>query len=385
MNPGIILSHRKNTSAMPHHSCNILNLLVAISLATCPTAWTFTPRWTHFHCQPELLERTRIKRCHNLIHVRSPSPSQLNAIDSLSAAAAASAPVLSDYTPAATSLFNNMKLPAAVVTAGMISLGFATSFPELPPDSPERQYSPRLRRRCESLRRLHIVTALVSVTSELIVVMWAAVEVNQLTERVYAPTATVWDLVQRDCDLAWSAVNSHFVLGIIGFVTMLALRAYVMLLAAEASSALMTAASTGTAAALCLMISIVNRGVEAGGGEGVGYGKTILDLVRHYGILLARCATDAQSPGPLEFSAIILEVTSLAFALQVLLLANDKMEDEEECPVVDLDSDYAPLTSKEQEKLDICLAMEARQHELTDSSKKEKAKELDSDSSVNIL
>ena len=79
---------------------------------------------------------------------------------------------------------------------------------------------------------------------------------------------SVWDLIHRDCDLAWSAVNTYYILGIIGFVGMLWLRAYVMLLASKASRNLMTAASTGTAAALCLMVSIVNRGVENGGGLG---------------------------------------------------------------------------------------------------------------------
>ena len=366
------MSPRQNSSRRKNEAYDVPMILgvVVLFASTFHTARSFVP----LHHQQSLVQR----------RIYVPWPSQLNATDGLSAAATV-APVLSDFAPAATSLFNNMKLPAAVVTAGMISLGFATSFPELPPDTPERQYSLKLRKRCESLRRLHIVTALISVTSELIVVMWAAVEVNQLTERVYAPTASVWELIQRDCDLAWSAVNSHFVLGIIGFVSMLALRAYVMLLAAEASSALMTAASTGTAAALCLMISIVNRGVEAGGGEGIGYGKTILDLVRHYAIVLARCASDANSPGPLELSAILLEVTSLVFALQVLLSGNDKMEDEEECPVVDLDSNFAPLTSKEQEKLDICLAMEARENDPAEISRKKKAKEFDSDSTVNIL
>jgi len=180
---------------------------------------------------------------------------------------------LGDYAPAATSLFNNMKLPAAVVTAGMISLGFATGFPELPRESiadktnNQPKFSPEIRRRCEAMRRLHIVVALFAVASELIVVLFAVVEVNQLTEKPFAPALSVWDLIQRDCDLAWSAVNSHFVLGIIGFFTMLALRAYVMLLAAQASEALMTAAWTGTSSALCLMISIVNRGVEGDGGN----------------------------------------------------------------------------------------------------------------------
>lgn len=357
---------------------NALCGVVLLSTTCIASSFTLTreteiPLSPHRHRHHLLVPVQRgIKSSHHF-----PSPSQLNAAD----IAAATAPILSDFTPAATSLFNNMKLPAAVVTAGMISLGFATSFPELPQDTPERQYSPNLRQRCESLRRLHIVTALVSVTSELITVLWAAVEVNQLTERAYLPASSVWDLIQRDCDLAWSAVNSHFVLGIIGFVSMLALRAYVMLLAAEASSALMTAASTGTAAAFCLMISIVNRGVESGGGEGIGYGNTILDLLQHYGILLFRCSIDVVSPGPLELSAIVLEVTSIAFAVQVIWFGNDKMEEEEECPVVDLDSDYAPLLSKEQEKLDVCLAMKERQSSGPDETKEE----LDTDSSISVL
>lgn len=143
-------------------------------------------------------------------------------------------------------------------------------------------YAPEVRQLCAKLDRLHIVFGVISVTSELIVVLWAAVEVNQLTERSYAPAATVWELIHRECDLAWSAVNSHFILGIIGFVAMLWLRAYVMLLAVRASNKLMAAASTGTAAALCLMVSIVNRGVEAGGGNSEdSYGHSILDLFQH--------------------------------------------------------------------------------------------------------
>eukprot|EP00536_Pseudo-nitzschia_multiseries_P011640 jgi/Psemu1/29532/gm1.29532_g len=235
---------------------------------------------------------------------------------------------LADYAPAATSLFNNMKLPAAVVTAGMISLGFATGFPELPRETPDNKhiFTPRIRKRCEALKRLHIVVALIAVTSELIVVMWAAVEVNQLTEKRYALAASVWDLIQRDCDLAWSAVNSHFVLGIIGFVAMLTLRAYVMLLAAEASNALLTAAGAGTGAALCLMISIVNRGVESGGGNGERYGSTIVDLLQHYVVLLFREATQEISPGPLQLAAIVLESISLVYMANVLVFQNGKAE-----------------------------------------------------------
>jgi len=270
---------------------------------------------------------------------------------------------LANYAPAATTLFNNMKLPAAVVTAGMISLGFATTFPELPKKRPTTNmpYPDDLRARCESLKRLHIVVSLIAVTSELIVVLWAAVEVNQLTEKQYELATSVWDLLGRDCDLAWSAVNSHFILGIMGFVTMLALRAYVMLIAAEASTALMTAASTGTGAALCLLISIVNRGVESGGGGIDRYGNTILDLFGHYAVLLSKASTNSVSPGPLQFMAIVLELTSLFFMANVLIFQNGKMkydtqedkdDDEgdkifgiaEECPLIDI-VEIAPSSS----------------------------------------
>eukprot|EP00592_Proboscia_alata_P000870 CAMPEP_0194372954 /NCGR_PEP_ID=MMETSP0174-20130528/21368_1 /TAXON_ID=216777 /ORGANISM="Proboscia alata, Strain PI-D3" /LENGTH=132 /DNA_ID=CAMNT_0039151749 /DNA_START=216 /DNA_END=611 /DNA_ORIENTATION=+ len=130
----------------------------------------------------------------------------------------ASTASVADYAPAATSLFNNMKLPAAVVTAGMISLGFATGFPELPRETTTAtnnqplKFPPQLRARCEAFKRLHIVVALIAVTSELITVLWCAVEVNQLTEKQYDLASSVWGLIQQDAgaDLAWSAVNSHF-------------------------------------------------------------------------------------------------------------------------------------------------------------------------------
>lgn len=330
--------------------------------------------------------------------------------------------VLADYAPAATSLFNNMKLPAAVVTAGMISLGFATGFPDLPRETAINKdfFPPYIRKRCEALRRLHIVVALIAVTSELIVVLFAAVEVNQLTERHYAPAYSVWDLIQRDCDLAWSAVNSHFILGIIGFVTMLALRAYVMLLSAQASNTLMTAASTGTTAALCLMISIVNRGVESGGGNQVDrYGNTILDLFQHYAMLLAQAATNEASPGPLQLSAIVLETISLLCMLNVLLFQNGKkemeldsaeiVEEAEECPVIDIASVYTTgngnsttftllvdgingndeLSEKEREKLARCLVIETKeqqqQHEQEEEDEDRRRREDFNNSSVSVL
>jgi len=276
--------------------------------------------------------------------------------------------VLSDYAPAATNLFNNMKLPASVVTAGMVSLGFATGFPKLPKDTLDKVYSKETRALCDSLERFHIIVALGSVTSELVVVLWSAVEVNQLTEKVYAPAYSVWDFIQRDADLGWSAVNSHFVLGIAGFVTMLWLRAYVMLLVVKASRPLQAGASAGTAAALCLLISIVNRGVESGGGQGVGYGGSILDLFVHYVTLLFKFATNVESPGPLQFSAIVLEAASLFFMLYVFITESEvtkppAIDEEDSCPLIDLDEEgfnTDGLTEQEKEKFATCLALQQK-------------------------
>lgn len=67
------------------------------------------------------------------------------------------------------------------------------------------------------------------------------------------------------------------------------------------------------------MVSVVNRAVEAGGGEGIGYGSTVLDLFGHYVTLLYERAVDVDSFGPLELSAIVLELVSIAFALYAVL------------------------------------------------------------------
>ena len=313
-----------------------------------------SPRWQH--------HGDNGRKEHQYRHPQPISPSKLNLVTNI----ATETPLLTDYAPAAASLFNNMKLPAAVVTAGMISLGFATRFPELPRDTLDKVYPQSLRAQCAKLERLHIVLGLLSVTSELIVVLWAAVAVNQLTERAYDPALSVWDLIHRDCDLAWSAVNSHYILGIIGFTGMLWLRAYVMLLGASASKSLMNAASTGTAAATCLMVSIVNRGVESGGGTSVDrYGDTILDLFSHYAALLLKVATDEASPGPLQLSAMVLETASLCFMFHVLITESDasfedQVNEEDSCPIDAYDvltdeNELSKLTKREVEKLKTCV------------------------------
>ena len=88
-----------------------------------------------------------------------------------------------------------------------------------------------------------------------------------------------------DFNLEWAATNSHFVLGLIGFMYMVGLRGYILLLEAEASQALILSTLSGVGAALLLMVSIVNQGILAGGGAlGETYGTTT-----HSGTNRRRC------------------------------------------------------------------------------------------------
>ena len=239
-----------------------------------------------------------------------------------------------------------MKTPASILAAGMISIGFLAPF-QLPPSILDQ---PGLVRRVELLKRAYILVTLVSFCSELLAVMWATVAVNQLTERIVAPSASVWDLLQRDCDLAWAATNSHFVVGLVGFMYMVGIRGYLMLLTAEASDALITGTLFGVGSSLCLMVSIVNRGVESGGGDGVRYGATVLDLFGHYVALLYQRATNVSSFGPLELASIGLEVVSVAFCAYAIFSPARLALDDDDDEVAMHEDEMRPLLSRLDDK-----------------------------------
>lgn len=77
---------------------------------------------------------------------------------------------------------------------------------------------------------------------------------------------------------------------------------------------------------LLLMVSIVNRGVAAGGGKGSGYGATVFSLIGHYVFLLTKRATTVGSMGPLEFSSIAIFTLSIAIAVRGI--AKESRKDE---------------------------------------------------------
>jgi hypothetical protein len=208
----------------------------------------------------------------------------------------------------------NMRTPAAILAGSLI--GLAVSSP-LPIKTPDGKVENRFEK---SLRLTYTVVGVMSMLSQLISIMWATVAVNQLIERDIAPAASVWALLKRDFDLEWVAVNAHFVMGMFGFCFLIGTRAFF-----QAGKGLIGQSVAGLAiSGLLLMISIVNRGVAAGGGKGSGYGATVFSLIGHYVFLLGKRATTLGSAGPLEISSVAIFAWSTARAVRGIIMQSRK-------------------------------------------------------------
>ena len=144
------------------------------------------------------------------------------------------------------------------------------------------------------LRKMFPFVSVTSLASLLISVLWSSVMVNQLTENKPALAASVWDLLQRDYALPWAAVNSHFVLGMLGYMWLIATKAFFM----GGGPPVFTLAMS----AMTMMVSIVNRGVASGGGKEMHrFGSSIVGLICSYLSMLFQ--RSKASFGPLEYAA----------------------------------------------------------------------------------
>ena len=204
MSQRVYQNKRGQERMMKHKRKKIYSNLVSsiIFYITCKSADAFIPSTS-----PIIFQLSSLLSSSSFRIQTKKSPIQLNLIDP--SVSPNEGIVLMDYAPAAAALFNNMKTPASILSAGMVSLGFLAPFRLS--DSIKKE--PKLLRRIELLKRAYVLVTLISFCSELLTVMWATVAVNQLTETVVAPTSSVWALLERDFDLSWSATNSHFTAG----------------------------------------------------------------------------------------------------------------------------------------------------------------------------
>lgn len=222
---------------------------------------------------------------------------------------------MADYTSAAVSLFNNMKTPASIIAGAIIPIGFLSPLQQHNVDSKDHDDG----KFAMFLRRVYPTASVVALCSELISVMWATVAVNQLTETNIEAASSVWHLIQRDFSLPWVATNAHFVIGMMGFLWVISSRAYFLAGKGPAGTSLAGLAFSS----MLLTVSIVNRGVAAGGGGGgigttsMRFGSNILALFREYTVQLVKRACSIQSFGPLELGAVILFVFSMVNGMRI--------------------------------------------------------------------
>lgn len=199
-----------------------------------------------------------------------------------------------------------MKTPASIIAGAIVPLGFLAPI-QLKSEPGDTSTEKRV-------RKLYYLLSTITLATELIAVMWATVATNGLTERTIAPSLSVWHLLNRDFELEWAAVNTHFVVGMLGFLGMIGTRAYFMAQKGLLGKSVLGLALSG----LALMVSIVNRGVAAGGGESIGYGSNVLSLGKCYATLLIGRAIRLKTFGPVELFSVTLFSVSLLGALKAV-------------------------------------------------------------------
>lgn len=178
-------------------------------------------------------------------------------------------------------LFDNMRVPAALVVGAIVPLVSFAGPRADPSDSPQIVFA----------KQLHFIVAITSLMNALLAVMYATVSFNTLSESHPAPAETVAEVLQRDYELAWLGCNVCFYLGLFGLALTCAINGYIAL---GMRIVLPTACLLG--ASMLLMISIVNGAVDQNGALALSwgferwFGESILALCARYARLLLRTA-----------------------------------------------------------------------------------------------
>lgn len=224
---------------------------------------------------------------------------------------------LASYAPQAAKLFGTMIAPSSILAGSMIALGLTAAIP-LKPDEKETVVA-------STLRLMYPILALMTLSSELLAVIWATIAVNQLTETDVPMTESVWHLLSNEFALQWAAVNSHFVFGMFGFMVIIAIRLYFM-----CGQGGMGLSAVGlTMSVLMFMISIVNRAVATGGGNGIRYGTTVLALFERYFSLFMKRAVTYETFGAVEVLAVATMIVSLLTYLSYAAMSFENRKNKE--------------------------------------------------------
>ena len=202
-------------------------------------------------------------------------------------------PSLGQHGHEASKLFSNLLLPASVLAGAVVSAGLITPLPAAP--SNEKQGA-------TFVRKTFPMLAFATIASEILCIIWSTMAINQLSSKPVPMTETVWALLHhKQFALYWTAVNAHFVMGMLGFLGIIAARVYFMTGQGPAGNS-----AVGIIGAVTMyMLSIVNRTVTTGGGK-ARFGGSVMALFQNYARLLWKGTSKKSSFGPLETAAFIL-------------------------------------------------------------------------------
>ena len=218
----------------------------------------------------------------------------------------ASVPVaLKDYSGVATELFNNMRVPAALIAGAIVPIGFLST-PSIQPDDGGI---------LKLQKRMHVLLALASLQSQVVAVTYSTIAINKLAEVTLLPTRGVGELLNQHYKLAWLGTNTHFLFGLFGFGLLVLSSVFIQKFGNEVGKI----ASCWTIANLLLCFSIVNRGISQGfgveGGEMMKVGGNLVTLAWSYAkLLFAR----AQGGSPLPIASIGLVLYSLLLTYRLV-------------------------------------------------------------------
>jgi len=195
---------------------------------------------------------------------------------------------VADYSGAVASLFGNMRAPAALIGGSLVSLGMLGAPVAAKDDTPT----------IRALKKAYLVTAIISISGEIMAVVYATISINKLAETTVAPAASIVALIARDCELEWVGANVGFLGGLCGFVGLLGIRAWLAFGPAFGRFGALLCGAVGTHAC-----SVVNRGIAAGDGAGVRHASNFLGLVVRYATLIV--ANAWRTRGPLRIISLM--------------------------------------------------------------------------------
>jgi hypothetical protein len=184
-------------------------------------------------------------------------------------ALASQAAVLADHSAAAVGLFNNMRVPAALIAGSLVPIGILSA----------PQIDPKDSKIAKIAKKANILLAGISLLNEVLAVTYSSIAINKLVEISTPATYGVAELIAQTHLLAWVGTNVHFLLGLMGFALVVGSKAYF----SGFGTAVGKAAMGWSVAVFLQSVSIINRGIAMGGmDESARFASNLLGLVLKY-------------------------------------------------------------------------------------------------------